>query len=113
MKLLLDQNISFRVAKSLKNIFPEVSQVCELGLENSRDIDIWQFAREQQYTIVTFDADFYDLSLLRGMPPKIIWLRTGNLTSKNIEKLLRENALIIQDFVTKTEYQLVACLEIL
>ncbi len=113
MKLLLDQNISFRVTKMLADIFPGIAQVRELGLENSRDIEIWQFAREQQYVIVTFDADFYDISLLRGIPPKIIWLRTGNLTSKNIEKLLRENAPIIQDFITNSDFQSLACLEIL
>ncbi len=72
MKLLLDQNISFRVANALKEVFPGIAQVRALNLENARDVDIWQFAREHHYTIVTFDADFYDLSLLRGVPPKII-----------------------------------------
>ena len=46
MKLLLDQNISFRLAKSLQDTFPGTAQVRELGLENSKDISIWQYARD-------------------------------------------------------------------
>lgn len=78
MKLLLDQNISFRIANKIQDIFPGSGQVSELGLENSKDSQIWKFARENGYAIVTFDSDFYDLGLLQGASPKVIWLRLGN-----------------------------------
>lgn len=58
MKLLFDQNISFRVAIRLSSEFPECAQVRQLGLENKSDREIWQFAKLHAYTIVTFDADF-------------------------------------------------------
>lgn len=112
MKLLLDQNISFRVAQAVQDIFPATAQVRELGLENAKDIAIWKYASESDYTIVTFDADFYDLSLVKGIPPKIIWLRTGNLTTTNIEQLLRANAALIKAFVEDAEHEMAACLEI-
>lgn len=70
VKLLLDQNISFRVVEKISYIFPEARQVRELGLENSSDQDIWQFARKNNFTIVWFDADFYDLASLKGPPAK-------------------------------------------
>lgn len=57
-KLLLDQNISFRVVRKVSFLFPEAKQVRELGLENSSDQDIWEFARTHGFSIVTFDADF-------------------------------------------------------
>ena len=61
MKLLLDQNISFRITAFLNDIFPEAKQVRELALENSNDFHIWKFAKANGYTIVTFDGDFYGL----------------------------------------------------
>ena len=72
MKLLLDQNISFRVTGLVKNAFEQVAQVEQLGLENASDYTIWQYARENNFTIITFDSDFIDLVNLRGTPPKVI-----------------------------------------
>ena len=87
-------------------------QVRDGNLENSSDTVIWNFAKEGEYCIVTFDSDFYDLSLVKGFPPKIIWLRTGNTSTKNIEKLLRENQLLIQEFIDNKDYTEISCLEI-
>ncbi|TDE07560.1 DUF5615 family PIN-like protein [Flavobacterium sandaracinum] len=72
MKLLFDQNISFRIISKIEANFPEVKQVKQLGIENYSDVKIWKFAKENEFSIVTFDADFFDLSNLKGHPPKII-----------------------------------------
>lgn len=79
MKLLFDQNISFRIVKKLEDVFPEAKQVAQLNLYNSSDIEIWNFAKENDFAIVTFDSDFIDISTLKGHPPKIVWLRYGNI----------------------------------
>ena len=99
MKLLLDQNISFRIANRIQDIFPGSGQVREVGLENSKDAQIWKFAQEIGYAIVTFDSDFYDLGLLKGVSPKVIWLRLGNTSTRNIENVLRKNSDLINTFV--------------
>jgi predicted nuclease of predicted toxin-antitoxin system len=112
MRLLFDQNISFRIVKKVNLIFPGSQQVNELGLENKSDLEIWQFARDKGYTIVTFDADFYDLGLVKGVPPKIIWLRTGNTHTSNIATILESNAEIIIDFISEKEYEELGCLEL-
>ncbi len=112
MKLLFDQNISFRIVKEMEVLFPKSKQVCDLGFENTSDLNIWNFAKENNFTIVTFDADFYDISLLKGIPPKIIWLRTGNTSTKNLEKLLKNNFELISDFIDNTTYKEIDCLEI-
>ncbi|MBC8490658.1 MAG: DUF5615 family PIN-like protein [Bacteroidetes bacterium] len=39
MKLLFDQNISFRVINKIKKIFPEARHVRQLALENFTDKD--------------------------------------------------------------------------
>lgn len=112
MKLLLDQNISFRVVPNITEHFPKSRQVKNLNLQNASDHEIWQFSKEQDFTIVTFDADFYNISQIKGFPPKIIWLRTGNLTSKAIAKLLIQNRVIINDFIHHKDFEEIACLEI-
>lgn len=112
MKLLFDQNISRRIIKKLPYIFSECMQVNHVGLKDCDDIDIWNYARDNDYTIVTFDSDFYDLSLVNGWPPKIIWLRTGNLTTSGIAQLLKNKQEAIEDFINSKESLNIACLEI-
>lgn len=113
MKLLFDQNISFRVANKLQSHFPGCGQVRELKLENKTDREIWNFAKTENYTIVTFDADFYDLATLFGHPPKVIWLRMGNTSSDHLVAVLQRHAEIIRSFVTDSNYSSIGCLEII
>ena len=112
MKLLFDQNISFRVVKHLSTVFQECRQVRELFLENSADKKIWEFAKKEDFTIVTFDADFYDLVTLYGHPPKVIWLRIGNTSTENLAKSIEGHAEIIKAFITDNNYKDIGCLEI-
>lgn len=90
MKILLDQNLSFRLIKKLSTLFSDVNHVKNFGLANSGDFEIYEFAKKNDFTILTFDADFFDISLLRGSPPKVIWLNTGNLTSKSVVNLIEK-----------------------
>lgn len=60
MKLLFDQNIPFRLLRKIEIQYPEAKQVKELGLENTTDLQIWEYARLNYFTIVTFDADFFE-----------------------------------------------------
>jgi predicted nuclease of predicted toxin-antitoxin system len=79
-------------------------------LENDSDKHIWEYAKQQTYTIVTFDADFYDFSLVWGQPPKIIWIRSYNQTTQNIEKIIRKYSKTMIEF----QYDItLACLEII
>jgi len=112
MRLLFDQNISFRIVNKLNDTFPDCKHVSQVGLMDCEDSDIWLFARNQNYIIVTFDSDFYDISLINGLPPKIIWIRTGNLTTNEIAELLKKNKEIIDDFINNPEQKDLTCLEI-
>lgn len=91
MKLLLDQNLSPYLVKRLSDIYPGMIHVHTLKLDCSLDEEIWQVARDRGYTIVTKDADFSERSLILGFPPKVIWIRRGNCSTSEIEKILREN----------------------
>ncbi|MDQ1265198.1 MAG: hypothetical protein QG635_348 [Bacteroidota bacterium] len=78
MKLLLDHNISWRIISVLTKHFEESKHVNQIGSRRLTDLMIWEYARKNYYIIVTYDSDFSDISLLRGIPPKVIWLRFGN-----------------------------------
>ncbi len=112
MKLLFDQNISFRIISKIKLNFPDAKQVRQLGIENYSDVEIWKFAKQNEYTIVTFDGDFYDLSNFKGFPPKIIWLRFGNTKTDFIANIINSRHSIIKDFISSVAYSEIACLEI-
>ncbi|HRQ25126.1 MAG TPA: DUF5615 family PIN-like protein [Anaerolineales bacterium] len=97
MKLLLfDQNISPRLVERLADIYPDSTHVSLLGMGNAMDIEIWQYAHDNDYMIVTKDADFSELGVVRGFPPKIIWIRRGNCSTSDIETILRDNYEAIQ-----------------
>ena len=79
----------------LADLFPDSVHVFPLGLYNVDDSEVWNHARDNGFIMVSKDADFSELSLLFGHPPKLIWLRTGNCTTPQIEGLLRSNFLAI------------------
>ena len=89
MTLLFDQNLSPRLVERLADLFPESSHVSLLDLDTAEDGDVWEYARQNGYLVVTKDADFSELSTLRGFPPKVIWLQIGNCTTAQVERLLR------------------------
>lgn len=70
-----------------------------VGLEDASDSEIYKYAKNHQLHIVTFDSDFADLSVIRGHPPKIIWLRTGNLTTLVAANIMVNNEAKIKSFV--------------
>jgi predicted nuclease of predicted toxin-antitoxin system len=110
MKLLFDQNISYRIVRLVKAKFPNCVHVSEVNLINKTDSEIWQFANDNNFTIVTFDADFYDLAVIKGIPPKIIWLRIGNSTSLKISHILIQNRKLVLDFCSSKNENI--CLEL-
>ena len=112
MKLLFDQNISYRVVKKISQLYSEAQQVRALGLENSTNLQIWEFAKMNGYSIVTFDADYFDIASLKGHPPKIIWLRIGNTGTDNLAKLFIDRFKLIEDFISNPDNNDLACLEI-
>ena len=103
INILLDENLSFKIKKELKNLFNDLKHVSDLNLINTDDYTIWDYAKTHHYSIVTFDANFIDLSVLNGFPPKIIWLRIGNSSTSNIVQVLKNNYIAINEFLLSTE----------
>ena len=98
MKLLLDENLSPRLADSLANIYPGSKHVSGCGLAQTADFLVWDFAKANGFVIATKDSDFEHLALLRGQPPKVIQLRLGNCTTQVIGETLRKYSVVIHTF---------------
>lgn len=109
MKLLLDENLSRRAVAFLLDAFPETTQVALLGLELVNDQTIWEYAKANDFVIVTKDADFFEMSNLYGQPPKIIWLKIGNQSkAATINALLANKNTIETALIDENK----ACIEI-
>jgi predicted nuclease of predicted toxin-antitoxin system len=98
MKLLFDQNLSFKLCRQLSDVFPGSNQVRLVGMAEADDRVIWQYAKTNEFVLVSQDADFADMATLYGPPPKVIWLRCGNQPNEVIEKRLRDHAVAIAEF---------------
>lgn len=109
MKLLFDQNLSFKLCERLADLFPDSDQVQRLGLDQADDRQIWLHARANGFVLVSQDSDFADMAALYGPPPKVIWLRCGNQPTGVVEKLLRDHYEAIAAYGADVSS---ACLEI-
>jgi predicted nuclease of predicted toxin-antitoxin system len=107
MRLLLDQNLSHRLLGELDDLFPGSLHVRFLGLAESDDLLIWNYAITHELTIVTQDSDYSDWNKLRGAPPKIVWIRCGNASVTEILEKLRNAAERIQSLETDPAAEIV------
>ena len=98
MKLLFDENLSRRLVARLSDLFPASSHVVLEGLLQNPDVVVWEHAKARGFTIVTADADFYELSMTFGPPPKVIWLRGCDYPTGVAEGLIRDQAIRIAEF---------------
>lgn len=99
MSLLFDQNLSRRLPALLAVEFPGAEQVVLAGLSGADDRTVWDYAAARGLAVVSKDADFRSLSAALGHPPKVIWLRVGNGSTRAIELLLRSRALDVRAFL--------------
>lgn len=102
VRLLFDEQLSERLCFMLEDVLPDSLHVRELEAGGAPDTTVWQLAQERGCTLVTKDEDFHRLSVLRGAPPKVVWLRIGNCTTEDVAKLLRRHAVDIQQFAHQT-----------
>ncbi|HEV2722885.1 MAG TPA: DUF5615 family PIN-like protein [Thermoanaerobaculia bacterium] len=92
MKLLFDHNISPELITRLADLFPSSNHVYPLNLHEEEDVVVWRYARTNDFIVVSKDADFAEISMVHGFPPKLLWLRLGNCTTAEIEEVIRERS---------------------
>jgi predicted nuclease of predicted toxin-antitoxin system len=98
LKLLFDENLSFRLPRVLAELFPGSLHVEDVGLEAGDDEAIRRYAVEHGFAVVTKDTDFAEHCLVKGAPPKLVWIRRGNCSTATVESLLRVHREDIDEF---------------
>jgi predicted nuclease of predicted toxin-antitoxin system len=103
MKLLFDENLSHKLVELLVDIFPNSVHVRTVGLKTAVDRLVWEYAKRNDLMIVSKDSDMHQRSFLFGAPPKVIWVRLGNCSTTDVEKLLRRSFAAIKLFSEDSE----------
>lgn len=103
MKLLLDENLSPKLVDALADLYPESAHVDRIGLGGASDTEVWEYAKQHGFTLVSKDSDFHERSVLIGYPPKVVWIRRGNCTNRQIELILRNKVSDIHSLVESPE----------
>jgi predicted nuclease of predicted toxin-antitoxin system len=98
VRLLFDENLSPKLVAVLADVFHDSAHVDRVGLGSGSDNEVWEYAKVNGFILVSKDSDFYDKSALYGHPPKVIWIRRGNCSNRQIHMLLRNKADAIQTF---------------
>lgn len=99
MKLLLDANLSPRLANLLNKQGIESVHVREHSLQHADDESIFDFAAGGDYVLVSEDTDFGEILAVRNASrPSVILLRSGEpLTVEEQAAMLVANLLSIVD----------------
>ena len=98
MKLLFDENLSHKLVRLLADLFPNSVHVREVGLEAADDPVVWEYAKNNGLMIVSKDSDMHQRSFVFGYPPKVVWVRLGNCSTSDVERLLRRHFASIKAF---------------
>ena len=103
MKLLFDQNLSYKLSRRLTDLFPDSTHVREVSLQEADDLVVWESAKQQGFMIVSKDSDFHQRSFVFGFPPKVIWIQLGNCTTTEVERVIRKDFDAIKAFYEDSE----------
>ena len=103
MKLLFDQNLAPSLVVELEHLFPGSQHVRAVGLSHADDLVVWEYAKYHGFAIVSKDADFHQMSLVHGAPPKVVWVRLGNCTTVAVADLLNRRRKRLLEFDDQPE----------
>ena len=99
MRLLIDENLPVGLAVGCD---VEALHTTQLGKRLS-DSELWMEASERDCILVTKDADFFDRLVLHGPPPKVVWVRVGNIRRRDMETLFTQNWTQIQSLLAEAD----------
>lgn len=106
MKLLLDNNLSFKIVKHLQTDFSGSDHIRNVLATTADDLAIWEYAKRNGFVILTKDNDFDERSQLNGCPPKVIHLICGNVTTKQLIAILQNQ----KDNILQFEFDNISCI---
>lgn len=108
MRLIFDHNLSPSLIDRLEDLFPDSTHVYLCGLGKAMDIKVWEYAKAKGFNIVSKDADYGELSMAKGYPPKVVWIRRGNCSTTQIEELIRRDVEYIRQLDSNPDLSVVS-----
>ena len=91
-RFLIDENLPFVLGQRLGVDYVYASEV----ESQASDSILWDYAKRHDLFVITRDTDFFDRLLLYGPPPKVVWVRLGNLRKQDLIRALEDRWLNIQ-----------------
>lgn len=88
MKFLVDNNLSWRLNRTLKNLGHDAEHISEYSLPGASDSAVWRQAEKLNAVIVTRDADYLDLVTQSDSGPAVVWLRIENMRYADVSRIL-------------------------
>jgi predicted nuclease of predicted toxin-antitoxin system len=82
VRFLIDAQLPPALATWLAGQGYSATAVREVGLRDSDDGTIFNFAEKGGWILVTKDEDFMERCLNSSSKPKVVWLRIGNCTNQ-------------------------------
>jgi len=84
LRFLIDANLPRQLAAWLESRGHRCEHVLDLGLAQSRDRDVWVRCHESGSVLVSKDEDFAVWVRAGRAGPAVVWLRTGNGTTRDL-----------------------------
>lgn len=88
MRILLDAQLPPTLARWLNEQGNDARPVREVGLRDAADEEIWRYAAQHGWAIMTKDEDFAQRAREAPVGPCIIWLRLGNCSNRALQAWL-------------------------
>ena len=99
MTFLIDENLSNRLKAALAGKFPDCKHVADVNLLHADDRVVWASARSAGLALLSKDDDLRQIVEMEGPPPKLVWLRLGNVSTAHIAEVLLARAPQISAFL--------------
>jgi predicted nuclease of predicted toxin-antitoxin system len=92
MKFLVDAHLPRRLCSMLAEHGHDATHTLDLPDGNAtKDGAINQYSIDQQRVVISKDADFFYSHLLHGRPWKLLLVKTGNISMRDLRTLLERN----------------------
>jgi len=98
MKFIIDAQLPFALSKHLKNKGFDIVHTDDLpNKEYTTDNEIREISVKEQRIVITKDSDFLDSFFVKGIPPKLLLVSTGNIRNKALFDLFDSNIIKISE----------------
>jgi predicted nuclease of predicted toxin-antitoxin system len=105
MKFIVDAQLPRRLARELAASGHDAKHTLDFPTGNrTLDEDIVAVAVREGRVVVTKDNDFVTSFLLRGRPPKLLLISTGNISNDALSQLVAGNLTTIETALAKNSF---------